>query len=628
VGPMSLFAMLMSVLMAPGAAEAKTGAADASFEMPVCEVPDGVAPTVKTSALGDPQVRASAQRGLSFLETSASAWATGHECFGCHVHAVTVEALSVGVDNGYDVDKKTLETFIAAMTKGPGGERDGTNKGLRYAHGDSLRAASNGFGGAAFARYDALVDSAVRDDLVSVAKRMLEWQVEDGGISDPENWVNTPVGTGRTQLTSQAVTTWRQAYERTADDAWLAAIARAEGWFQTQLEGLSPETADLQQMNYALTGMIAAGGTVSEGSVTKLITGISSLQNSDGGFALSRGAGSDAFATGQTMYTLRQLGMTDADPVLARGTAWLVKNQTEGGGWRSGGFEKAEAMWAVLGLVSIDVLTLTVDGLTDGQHVEGTLSLTSVATSNRGRGIKQVELLVDDRPIDGGCGSKLTSSWNTAGLDSGRHIVEVRAFDGDGKMARRRFEVYAGNAWLTRLGTRWDDDGTAVTVRNLSPEPKGTIRLELLHGDKVIHTEGHNVRSGANTFWWRGADHVGKRLTARVSLLEGGIVIQTVTTSFVHADPNQRRQSYGEIAGAIALPKGAGGSANTQVDLLNANGEVVQSVMTTDEGNYRFKDVDRAKYKVRVSKKGFEADDIEVEAMEGEETAPAAIQLD
>ncbi len=626
MGVASSVGLLVSLGFAFGAAEAKSVAVPSPFEMPVCENPAGVTPTKQASVLGDPEVRSSAQRGLTFLENSASSWASGHECFGCHVHAVTVEALSVGVDNGYDVDRKMLEAFIAAMTKGPGGERNG-DLGLRYAHGDSLRAASNGFGGAAFARYDALVDSRVRDDLVSVAKRLLTWQAEDGGITDPENWTNTPVGTGRTQLTSQAVTTWRQAYERTADDAWLAAIARAEGYFQTQINQLSPASADLQQLNYALLGMMASGGTVSEGSVTKLIGGISALQGVDGGFALNRGGASDAFATGQTMYTLRRLGMTDADPVLAKGTAWLVKNQTAAGGWRSGGFEKAEAMWAVLGLVSIDVLTLTVEGLTDGQHVDGTLALTSIATSNRGRGIKEIELLVDDLPIDGGCGGRLLSSWNTSGLDSGRHIVEVRAKDGDGKLARRRFEVYAGNAWLTRLGTRWDDDGTAVTIRNLSDEAKGIVRLELLSGDKVVHTEGHPARPGANTFWWRGAEHVGKRLTARVSLVEAGVVIQTENTDFVHADPNARKQSYGEIAGAIGL-KGAGASANTVVELLDERGEVVQRTVTTDEGNYRFKDVDDAKYKVRVSKKGFKGKEADVEAKKGEETETEAIELE
>jgi len=627
MGTWSLFTALVSLFFAVGTAEAKPAPlAKGTVELPVCDSAVGVEPTKKNALLGDPQLRASAQKGLSFLETSASSWARGHDCFGCHVHAVTVEALSVGVDNDYDVDREMLETFIAAMTVGPGGER--STKGLRYAHGDTLVAASNGFGGAAFARYDAMVDSAVRDDLNSVAKRMLQWQAEDGGITDPEGWVNAPVGIGRTQLTSQAVTTWRQAYERTADDAWLAAIARAEGWFQTELARLSPETSDLQKMNYTLVGLMASGGTVSEGSVAKLIAGLSSQQKDDGGWSLTRGGAADAFATGQTLYTLRQLGMNDADPVLAKGTRWLVENQTPGGGWRSGGFEKAEAMWAVLGLVSIDVLTLAVEGITDGQHVDGTLSLTASATSNRGRGIREIELLVDDRPIERVCGDKLVTTWNTSGLESGRHIVEVRAKDGDGKMARRRLEVYAGNAWLTRLGSRWDDDGSTVTIRNLSTKPKGMVRLELLHEDKVLYTEERPARSGANTFWWRGTEHVGKRLTARVSLVEKGAVIQTVTTSFVHANPDVRRQAYGEIAGAIALPKGAGASANTRVDLVDARGRVVQSTVTTDEGNYRFKDVDAAKYKLRVSKSGFEAEDIEVDAEAGEEAAPAAIELE
>ena len=120
----------------------------AAFEMPVCETPGAVSTMGTGAVLGDPKVRASAQKGLTFLETSASAWASGHACYGCHVHAVTVEALSVGAANGYDVNEQTLASFVQAMTTGPGGERDG-KLGLRYAHGDTLLAASNGFGGAA-----------------------------------------------------------------------------------------------------------------------------------------------------------------------------------------------------------------------------------------------------------------------------------------------------------------------------------------------------------------------------------------------------------------------------------------------------------------------------------------------
>ena len=95
---------------------------------------------------------------------------------------------------------------------------------------------------------------------------------------------------------------------------------------------------------------------------------------------------------------------------------------------------------------------------------------------------------------------------------------------------------------------------------------------------------------------------------------------------------NQER-SYGQIQGHIALPKGANMPAaaaapvasNAQVDLVDDKGRVVQSVRSTGEGNYRFKNVDQGKYKVRFRKQGFAAPEQDVSAAKGAESAADAL---
>jgi hypothetical protein len=56
-------------------------------------------------------------------------------------------------------------------------------------------------------------------------------------------------------------------------------------------------------------------------------------QNKDGGWSQIRESASDAFATGQALYVLRQVGVAKEREELQRGVAFLVKTQKEDGSW-------------------------------------------------------------------------------------------------------------------------------------------------------------------------------------------------------------------------------------------------------------------------------------------------------
>jgi ankyrin repeat protein len=95
-------------------------------------------------------------------------------------------------------------------------------------------------------------------------------------------------------------------------------------------------------------------------------------QRSDGGWAQTPYLGSDAYATGQVLYTLRQLGVPAGNAALQGGTAYLQRSQAADGTWRvvnramklqpyfQGGFpydhdqwiSHAGSAWAVMGLAS------------------------------------------------------------------------------------------------------------------------------------------------------------------------------------------------------------------------------------------------------------------------------------
>jgi hypothetical protein len=99
-------------------------------------------------------------------------------------------------------------------------------------------------------------------------------------------------------------------------------------------------------------------------------------QRPDGGWGQTPYLGSDAYATGQALYTLRELGVPAADAALQRGAAFLRRTQAPDGSWHvtnramkvqpyfDGGFpydhdqwiSQAATAWAVIGLARTDMM--------------------------------------------------------------------------------------------------------------------------------------------------------------------------------------------------------------------------------------------------------------------------------
>ncbi len=576
---------------------------------------------------GNPGARRGAQRGLGFVAREAADWQSRNKCYGCHVQAVTLEALSIGRHNQYEVTRAEMDTIVQGLTVLSGGSRggNGLSVGGSPTH---LIETSKEFGGAAFARYDALVGPELRGDLLKVADELMRFQAEDGSLRTSDR--RFPVETGPMQATTQAMQAWRQAFERSADDRWLAPLRKAEGWLQEQARRLSTDPgASIVDLDYAAIGLASAGAQRSEGTVGALAARLHGLARQDGGFAFQPDGASTAFATGQALYALRVLGTGDEDPVIARGTGWLLEHQAEDGGWSHGGSGKAEAMWAVLGLVSIDVLSVSVGGIEDGQHVGGTVGVRVRAVDNAGRGVERVEIDVDDRAVHRACGGDADYVLDAGKLEAGPHLVDVIATNARGQQSRRRVEIYAGAYYLTQLATRFTDGGTLISLRDVAPQATlGQVALTVFatrdEGGRtvraaVVHREARPSAQGPLSFFWKGGTP--GRFIAEVAFVDPAEkTVQAVEAPFVHDTIEAQHAAFGEVEGALGVNGAA--AANTQVELVDGQGRVVQTVVTTGAGNYRFRNVDGGKYKVRATKQGFKALEAEVNAAPA---APAAM---
>ena len=81
------------------------------------------------------------------------------------------------------------------------------------------------------------------------------------------------------------------------------------------------------------------------------------------------------------------------------------------------------------------------------------------------------------------------------------------------------------------------------------------------------------------------------------------------------------KKTFGSVEGQLTMSRGAGVSANTEVELVDDQGKVVQKVKTTEQGNYLFKNVSGGNYRVRMRKEGFAPQESSVHAAPA--TAPA-----
>lgn len=589
--------------------------------------------------LANPGARTAAQRGLGFLTTAATEWTQQHRCFGCHVQAVTMEALTVGLHHQYNVAQGDLGTMVDALKLGvtAGGRVTGA-----------------AFQGQAWARYDAWIDDKHTNDLLQYAGELVGLQREDGSIPDDD--ARLPITGGTMQTTYQAMQTWRQAFARTADDKWLAPMRKAERYLaQRSTEWRSVGSAYLQDVNFALLGLIAAGVGPGERAAQALQDQLLARQNPDGGWGLE-GAQSDALATGQTLYALRLAGHGDGEPAIDRGIAWLIQQQRKDGAWHTlttgqGGADKGEAMWAVLGLVAMDVTSVAVEGLRDGQHVAPAMQIDVTARDNQvsgtAGGVAKLELYLDDELLAGACADRLTYQWSTAALENGKHVLDVVATNSLGQRSRRRYEVYAGDTYLADLGTRFDEakQATEIAVRNLSltPETAGKVELAIYavqganneRGARVYATSRDGVL-GAMTFGWDGkgddgaARPRGRYLAELAFRAPSGDVIQRVETLFLQDSEAVRAATYGEIEGQLSMEAGAaaaGTSANTELELVDELGNVVQRTRSTEQGNYRFKTVAKGNYKIRMSKKGFDKQELDVTAAPSAKPSKANMTL-
>ena len=300
-----------------------------------------------------PDARAAIERGLAFLTNDALAWKSAHNCVSCHHAALVIWALRESEHRGFAVDRPVLAELTRWLAESGDG-KTGTPRPASAPHALSSKAVYFALGLGADPEPDPIAQEALKHFCTTIESE----QTDDGSWS---SWPETrPPMDGHCDENMTALAAMALApLAAGGDEAAKAARDRAVGWLAAAKADDDPRSISMRLVLWRRLGRPAADWE-------PLVQKIRERQNADGGWSQTPEMASDAWATGQALYSLAHADVKPDDPAIVRGRGFLAATQREDGSWPmtsrplkpDGGGAKnlipitgAGAAWAVLGLV-------------------------------------------------------------------------------------------------------------------------------------------------------------------------------------------------------------------------------------------------------------------------------------
>jgi hypothetical protein len=296
--------------------------------------------------------REAAERAMPLVHTGAVRVMSDGGCLACHAQPMAAMAADMALARGWRVDAPATEyaQIDLAMTTGTAGSLQGREAG-------------------------GLPDSALFNMMVLATRRAPSSLATDAHVAylaskqRPDGFwqglaTRAPIQDGRLNRTAMAIRALA-AYPIPARNAEFAErVARAAAWLAAE----PPITTEDRAMQIAGMAWAKANPQGIEARVRKLLA----LQRADGGWAQTPWLASDAYATGQVLYAVREAGVPASDTAVQRGVAYLLRTQGQDGTWYvksramkiqpyfESGFphghdqwiSQAAAAWAVMGLAA------------------------------------------------------------------------------------------------------------------------------------------------------------------------------------------------------------------------------------------------------------------------------------
>ena len=263
-----------------------------------------------------PDVHATIERALPYIETGGVTWIEERDCVSCHRVSFMVWSLDAAREKGFGVDADKLyewREWSLDKSLSPR-EEDGELVGLRNL---------DGLAQLLIARGEDPLESPRDDSYIKFAELIVAGQLEDGSWKPAGQ---LPFQKRSEAETAQASTMWNAISLASAgtDEA-----SRAR---RSALEFLTPH-AEAQSAEWYAAGMLLAQNVANESAVLSLRKELLVRQNEDGGWGWLNGGDSDALGTGQALYALLRTGFPADSDEAVLAIEWLCETQRDDGSW-------------------------------------------------------------------------------------------------------------------------------------------------------------------------------------------------------------------------------------------------------------------------------------------------------
>lgn len=289
--------------------------------------------------------REAAQRGLDWLQQSAADWTKEHDCFGCHVQAQALLGQAIALEHDYRVSMPALRT-LADFIRGkeaPAGT---------WAGGPEHPAVV--FGAMGLTQATVALGKASEPGIFKAVDYLLAKQTQDGAT--PADYLEPPIIQGQFMTTANALVAIKWAAGHSQDPKYAKAAERAITWIADH----DPETN--QDKVFKVVALMHYGSAEQKRTAWSVVEELAGDQQPDGGWKETAATeGSNAFATGQTLYAFKQAGVSVRSPMFKHGVDYLLQGQVnkptpDSGSWKAVHTQSqrksdfAPTMWAVIGL--------------------------------------------------------------------------------------------------------------------------------------------------------------------------------------------------------------------------------------------------------------------------------------